>query len=72
MVGFNRRSFRVVEIIDVDNCIIEFDGTIWHVFQTYPGIIEYGQPKSEALFAATSLMECEKWAQARLPLEKVT
>lgn len=72
MVGFEKRSFRVWDVIGVDNCIIEFDGTVWHVFQLHPERIAYGQPEREALFAATSLTECQRWAQARLPLKKST
>lgn len=70
MVGFNRRNFRTVEIFGdgVIDCLIEFDGFIWHVFQEHPKTIIYGKPEREVLFASTSLVDCEKWAQARLPI----
>lgn len=70
MISFKRPYFRVEEIIGVENTIIEFDGTIWHIFRIFPEILEYGRPKREVLFAATSLSDCELWAQKHFLTDK--
>lgn len=66
MIGFRRPYFRIEEITGVQNTVIEFDGTLWHIFRTFPETLEYGRPKRKVLFVSTSLSDCERWAQDNL------
>lgn len=70
MIDFKRRYFRVEEITGVENCIIEFDGTIWHIFRESPETIVHGKPQRKVLFAATSLSDCEQWVREHFPMEE--